>query len=47
MAFDVKLDCKINGKPTVGNAMETYLFRRINTEWKVQTKVILMIEDKK
>jgi ketosteroid isomerase-like protein len=47
ITFDIEMKCNYKGKPTVGRAMETYLFKKANNKWKVNTKMIVMIEDKK
>jgi hypothetical protein len=41
------MKCIYKGNPTLGKAMETYLFRKINNKWKVSTKMIVVIDDKK
>lgn len=45
--FDVEMKCNYKNKPIVGRAMEVYLLKKIASQWKVNTKTIVMIEDKK
>ncbi|PWT96253.1 MAG: hypothetical protein C5B52_16210 [Bacteroidetes bacterium] len=47
ITFDIEMKCNYKGKPIVGNAMETYLFKKINNSWKINTKTIVVIENKK
>lgn len=47
ITFDVEMKCNYKNKPIVGKAMEVYLLRKIANQWKVNTKTIVMIEDKK
>jgi ketosteroid isomerase-like protein len=45
LTFNVDLDFNFQGRPNTGRALETYLFRRENNEWKVHTKMLVMVEE--
>jgi len=47
ITFDIELKCNYQGKPIVGNATEVYILKKIDNQWKVDTKTILMRDDKK
>jgi hypothetical protein len=47
ISFNVEMKAVYQGKFILGKAMEAYLLKKIDNTWKVNTKVIVMIEDKK
>ena len=44
ITFNITLNCKINGKPVEGHAIEAYLLRKEKGQWLIATKVIVMRE---
>ena len=34
ITFDIEMKYDYDGKPTVGKAMETYLFKKVGDDWK-------------